>query len=647
MKDNEVWVLVELPPNGKTVGSKWLFKKKTDIDGNVHIYKARLVAKGFTQTLGIDYEETFSPVVDIRAIRILIAITAYYDYEIWQMNVKTAFLNGYLKYMEQPEGFVNSKYPNRNVPYALVVSSIMYAVRCTRPDVAGDLKRELRVSCYTDAGYLTDTDDLKSQTRYVFVLNGGTVDWKRAKQSIFATSSAEAEYIAAFDAFKEAVWVRKFISGLGVVPIIEEPISMYCDNTGAIAIANESGITKGARHFRVKVHYLGEEIVSLLGLVQDSIFGPDPTVTQIHLLNPSPILPISDEALREYCDKNYHQIMSIIAEKLYQEKAQQEKLKAVKARLNFKEASRPGSPESRRDHSKSPKEKDPERRTVFKRLEKRDTESCYQSSRSKETEIAFEKHRHKREYSRRTKAVSESEGSVGGNWKSKPKNQKSSVEDDLSQPWVCEETNPFIPRICYFDFPRARMPSHIKTYDGSEDPEDHLKIFQAERWAMPTWCHMFNSTLIGNARVWFDDLPKESIDSYDDLRKAFLENYLKQKKCIKHPIEIHNIKQRDVESMEEFVRRYKLECRDVKGAPEYMKISKFMHGITNPELIKRLHDKIPKSIDEMISITTTFLRGEVAASNPERKKPFPSWKQQEAEQKQNFKRENFRNKQRT
>nr|GFD13824.1 putative retrotransposon Ty1-copia subclass protein [Tanacetum cinerariifolium] len=71
MKDNEVWVLVEIPPNGKTVGSKWLFKKKTDMNGNVHIYKARIVAKGFTQTPGIDYEETFSPVADIRAIRIL------------------------------------------------------------------------------------------------------------------------------------------------------------------------------------------------------------------------------------------------------------------------------------------------------------------------------------------------------------------------------------------------------------------------------------------------------------------------------------------------------------------------------------------------------------------------------------------------
>nr|GFB32835.1 putative retrotransposon Ty1-copia subclass protein [Tanacetum cinerariifolium] len=94
MKDNDVWVLVELSPNARTVRSKWLFKKKTDMD--VYIFKARLVAKGFTQTYGVDYEETFSPVADIRAIRILIVIAAYYDYEIWQMDVKTAFLNGHL-----------------------------------------------------------------------------------------------------------------------------------------------------------------------------------------------------------------------------------------------------------------------------------------------------------------------------------------------------------------------------------------------------------------------------------------------------------------------------------------------------------------------------------------------------------------------
>ncbi|GJY73724.1 hypothetical protein Tco_0478155 [Tanacetum coccineum] len=156
----------------------------------------------------------------------------------------------------------------QNVPYASAIGSIMYAVRCTCPDVAFaqnitsrfQQNLELRVSCYTDAGYLTDADDLRSQIRYVFILNGGDVDWKSIKQSIFTTSSTDNEYIAAFDASKEAVWIRKFIYGLGIVPTIEEPISMYCDNTGAIAIAKDDGVTKGARHFRAKVHYLRETI---------------------------------------------------------------------------------------------------------------------------------------------------------------------------------------------------------------------------------------------------------------------------------------------------------------------------------------------------------------------------------------------------
>nr|GEY08490.1 retrotransposon protein, putative, Ty1-copia subclass [Tanacetum cinerariifolium] len=287
MKDNEVWVLVELPPNGKTVGSKWLFKKKTDMDGVVHTYKARLVAKGYTQTSWIDYEETFSPVAaDIRAIRILIAIVAYYDYKIWQMDVKTAFLNGYLNeevYMKQHKGFVNPKYSNRvklikiyrdrsrrliglcqsayiekilkrycmenskrgsfpmqekpklsksqgastpaelkrmqNVPYASAVGSIMYAVRCTRLDVA--------FAQNVTSRFQQNLGDLHWTT----VKN--ILEYLRNTKDMFLVHG-EAEYIAAFDASKEAVCVRKFISGLG--------------------------ITKSARHFRAKVHYLREVI---------------------------------------------------------------------------------------------------------------------------------------------------------------------------------------------------------------------------------------------------------------------------------------------------------------------------------------------------------------------------------------------------
>ncbi|GKC49911.1 reverse transcriptase domain-containing protein [Tanacetum coccineum] len=183
------------------------------------------------------------------------------------------------------------------------------------------------------------------------------------------------------------------------------------------------------------------------------------------------------------------------------------------------------------------------------------------------------------------------------------------------------------------------MPTNVKTYDGTGDPEDHLKFFQTaakiERWVMPTWCHMFNSTLIGSAKVWFNKLPLESINSYEILPKAFLENFSQQKKYIKDPIEIHHIKQREGGSTETFMERFKVESMHVNGALECMRISGFMHGITNPDLIKRLNDNIPKSVDEMISVKTAFLWGVVVA-NQSRKKVPQAWKHHEASHKPSF-----------
>nr|GFA81735.1 reverse transcriptase domain-containing protein [Tanacetum cinerariifolium] len=132
---------------------------------------------------------------------------------------------------------------------------------------------------------------------------------------------------------------------------------------------------------------------------------------------------------------------------------------------------------------------------------------------------------------------------------------------------------------------KPNLEERVKVAINPEYPKQATAA-KTERWTMPTWCHMFNSTLTENARVWFDDLPTESIDSYDDLKKAFLEKYLQQKKCIKDPIELHTIKQRNEKSTEDFVRMYKLEIRDVMGAPECIQISGFVHGITNTELIK-------------------------------------------------------------
>ena len=113
---NQVWSLVDAPEGVNPIGCKWVYKKKFGADGQVETYKARLVAKGFRQKQGIDYEETFSPVAMLKSIRIMLAIAAYHDYEIWQMDVKTAFLNGFLEeevYMSQPEGFISKNKPNQ------------------------------------------------------------------------------------------------------------------------------------------------------------------------------------------------------------------------------------------------------------------------------------------------------------------------------------------------------------------------------------------------------------------------------------------------------------------------------------------------------------------------------------------------------
>jgi hypothetical protein len=110
MDDHQVWNLVDPLDGAKPIACKWIYKKKRDIDGNVHIYEARLVAKGFRQVQGVDYDETFSTITMLKSIRIILVIAAYFNYEIWKMDVKTAFLNGNLiedVSMTQPEGFVD------------------------------------------------------------------------------------------------------------------------------------------------------------------------------------------------------------------------------------------------------------------------------------------------------------------------------------------------------------------------------------------------------------------------------------------------------------------------------------------------------------------------------------------------------------
>ncbi|GJU77666.1 reverse transcriptase domain-containing protein [Tanacetum coccineum] len=244
--------------------------------------------------------------------------------------------------------------------------------------------------------------------------------------------------------------------------------------------------------------------------------------------------------------------------------------------------------------------------------------------------------------------VSESGTSDEGHWKSKSKGHKPTNADDLAVPWSCKKVDPFTPQICNFkSLRKTLMPNNVKTYDETGDPEDHVKTFQAvaqvECWAIPTWCHMFNSTLIGTLRVWFDELPPESIDGYKNLKASFLAYFMQQKKYIKEPVEIHNIKQKDGETIKDFIKRFKVKTGGMKGAPECMRISGFMHGVNNPELTKRLNEHVPKTMEEMMTITTAFIRGEPAAAS--KKKGHAPWKAQDQPKRHAFERKfDFRGK---
>ncbi|KAL4582285.1 hypothetical protein LXL04_006830 [Taraxacum kok-saghyz] len=112
---NKVWRLIPIPPSVSVVGLKWVFRNKVDKEGNVVRNKARLVVKGYCQQEGIDYEETFALVARLEVVRIFLAYAASKNFQVYQMDVKCAFLNGELEetvYVEQPPGFVNEKFPD-------------------------------------------------------------------------------------------------------------------------------------------------------------------------------------------------------------------------------------------------------------------------------------------------------------------------------------------------------------------------------------------------------------------------------------------------------------------------------------------------------------------------------------------------------
>ncbi|XP_043703078.1 secreted RxLR effector protein 161-like [Telopea speciosissima] len=187
----------------------------------------------------------------------------------------------------------------KDKPYASAVGSLMYAQVCTRPDIAfavGVLGRfqsnvglahwtaakkvmhclqrtkdfklvfnrseNLEVVGYSDSDYSGCTDDMKFTSGYIFLMGGGPISWKSVKQTIIASSTMQAEFVALFEATKQVVWLRNFISELKVVDSISRPLRVWCDNTSAVCFSKNNKKTSSSKHIEIKYLLVKEKVCS-------------------------------------------------------------------------------------------------------------------------------------------------------------------------------------------------------------------------------------------------------------------------------------------------------------------------------------------------------------------------------------------------
>ncbi|GJT22664.1 retrovirus-related pol polyprotein from transposon TNT 1-94 [Tanacetum coccineum] len=295
----EVWELVPPPDKAFVISLKWIYKVKLDELGGILKNKARLVARGYRQEEGIDFEESFAPVARLEAIRIFLAFAAHMNMVIYQMDVKTAFLNGNLReevYVSQPDGFVDPDKPNHVYKLKKALYGLKQAprVRARRPYqqllyrwcarinlpnrkkhlnavkrifryLKGTVHRGLwypkdssfALTAFADADHAGCQDTRRSTSGSVQLLGDRLVSWSSKRQKSAAISSTEAEYIALSGCCAQVLWMRSQLTDYGFG---FNKIPMYCDNKSAIALCCNNVQHSRSKHIDIRFHFIKEHV---------------------------------------------------------------------------------------------------------------------------------------------------------------------------------------------------------------------------------------------------------------------------------------------------------------------------------------------------------------------------------------------------
>ncbi|GJV95373.1 copia protein [Tanacetum coccineum] len=237
--------------------------------------KSHLVAKGYHQEEGIDFEESFAPVARLEAVRIFVAYATHKNFPIYEMNVKTTFLNGPLieeVFVRRPNGFVDPDFLNHAHPtekHLKEVKRIFCYLRQTiNMGIWYSKDSRFELIAYSDADLAGCNDDCKSTSGGIQFLGDKLVSWSLKKQDCTAMSTAEAEYVSLSACSAQVIWMRTQLLNYG---FRYNKIPIYYDSQSAISISCNSVQHSRTKHINIRYHFIKEHVEK--GTIELYFFG--------------------------------------------------------------------------------------------------------------------------------------------------------------------------------------------------------------------------------------------------------------------------------------------------------------------------------------------------------------------------------------